>query len=319
PYPGGVMARIDVHAHLFPIAYLDVLDRARGSSEGTAAVRGTGPGATAGEVADRIGLMDQADIEVQLLSVAPQFPHFEDRDRAVEAARVANDELAAVVRAHPERFRALAVTPAPHTVDAVAEARRAIEDLGFAGVAISAFVLGRSLAEDWFEPVLSYLDDREAVLFVHPAGDGIDSAQLAPLGWVIGHAVELSLAALQLIQKDLVVKYPRVRFLFPHMCGFLPFQAQRLDLHADWYLPPQHTPVSEQLTRLHYDTANPTPGALEQAVGIVGASQFMIGTDFPFETGDSFFHHATYVGKTGLPAAQVEAIESANARRLLGL
>ncbi|MGV9408589.1 amidohydrolase family protein [Nocardia sp. NPDC003693] len=313
------MARIDVHAHLFPVSYLDVLDRFRGSGDGTAAVRGEGPGATPAELAARIELMDQADIEVQLLSVAPQFPHFEDRDQAVEAARAANDELAAAVRAYPDRLRALAGIPAPHTTEAVGEARRAVEELGFSGVAVSAFVLGRSLAEEWFEPVLSYLDECEAVLFVHPAGDGVDSAQLAPLGWVIGHAVELSLAALQLIQKDLVGKYPRVKFLFPHMCGFLPFHAQRLDLHADWYLPAGHAPVAEQLARLHYDTANPTPGALEQAVGIVGASQFMIGTDFPFETGDSFFHHATYVGKTGLPAAQIAAIESVNARRLLDL
>lgn len=45
----------------------------------------------------------------------------------------------------------------------------------------------------------------------------------------------------------------------------------------------------------------------------------MIGTDFPFETGESLMNHLTYIGKSGIPADQVTAIESENARRFLRL
>ncbi|MET9493121.1 amidohydrolase family protein [Nocardia sp. NPDC006630] len=313
------MARIDVHAHIFPADYLDALDQYRGSADGTAAVRGPGPGTTEDDVAARLAVMDNADVELQLLSVAPQFPAFEDAEQSSTAARLANNGVAAVVRDHRARFRGLAVVPMPHTRNAVDEAHRALEELGLDGIATGATVLGRSLADDYFEPLLRYLNDREAILFVHPVGDGLGSPLLAALGWVTGHATELTLAAVELIQKDLLRTYPKIRFLFPHMCGYAPFIAQRLDLHADWYLPAGRPPVAEQLKLLHYDTANPTPGALEQTIGVVGASQLMVGTDFPFETGESLMNHLTYIGKSGIPADQITAIESENARRFLRL
>ncbi|MRH92119.1 amidohydrolase family protein [Nocardia sp. SYP-A9097] len=134
-----------------------------------------------------------------------------------------------------------------------------------------------------------------------------------------GHATELTLAAGELIQKDLLRTYPNIRYVFPHMCGYAPFIAQRLDLHAGWYLPAGRPAVADQLKLLYYDTANPTPGALEQTIGIVGASQLMIGADYPFETGDSLMNYLTYVGKSGIPADQVTAIESENARCFLRL
>ena len=103
--------RIDVHAHYWTNAYLDRLVEL-GRTD-TAAQRGIGA-ADGAELDARLRLMDRAGIDMQVLSAAPQLPYAGDTDRAIAAARYVNDEYAALVAAHPDRFRAFAATPMPH-------------------------------------------------------------------------------------------------------------------------------------------------------------------------------------------------------------
>ena len=103
------MMRVDVHAHLWSERYLDFLVRLGNSR--TAVHRGLGAGATDDELRKRFELMDAAGIRMQILSVTPASPHFERRADAVEAARLANDEYAAMTRRFPDRFRAFAALP----------------------------------------------------------------------------------------------------------------------------------------------------------------------------------------------------------------
>ena len=121
--------RIDVHAHYWTDAYLDMLvDLGRTD---TATQRGIGAGGGA-ELDARLRLMDRAGVDIQVLSAAPQLPYGADADRAVAAARYVNDEYAALVSAHPDRFRAFAATPMP-TSTSIAEMRRALDELGMVG------------------------------------------------------------------------------------------------------------------------------------------------------------------------------------------
>jgi len=101
--------RIDVHAHLWSERYLDLLVQLGNSR--AADHRGLGAGATDDELRKRFDLMDAAGIQMQILSVTPASPHFEKQASAVEAARLANDEYAAMTRRFPDRFRAFAAPP----------------------------------------------------------------------------------------------------------------------------------------------------------------------------------------------------------------
>src|SRR4051812_35984537 len=114
--------RIDVHAHLWSEAYLDLLARLGNSH--TATHRGLGAGDTPEELGKRFELMDAAGIRMQILSVTPASPHFEHQADSVEAACRANDEYAALTRRFPERFRAFAALPLPHMEAALAELAR---------------------------------------------------------------------------------------------------------------------------------------------------------------------------------------------------
>src|SRR5688572_24760025 len=98
--------RIDVHAHLWSEPYLDLL--ARLGNGRTAVHRGLGAGPTDDELRKRFELMDAAGIRMQVLSAAPASPHVESQADAVQAARMVNDEYAAMTRRFPDRFRAFA-------------------------------------------------------------------------------------------------------------------------------------------------------------------------------------------------------------------
>jgi len=84
--------RIDVHAHYWTDAYLDMLV-GLGRSD-TATQRGIGASGGA-ELDARLRLMDRAGIDVQVLSAAPQLPYGDDEARTAAAARYVNDEYAA--------------------------------------------------------------------------------------------------------------------------------------------------------------------------------------------------------------------------------
>jgi predicted TIM-barrel fold metal-dependent hydrolase len=151
--------RIDVHAHYWTDDYLDLMvDLGRTD---TATLRGIGAG-DGEEIEARLRLMDRAGVEMQVLSVSPQLPYAQDREKAVAAARFVNYQYAAVVERHPDRFRAFAAAPMPHIDESIAETGRALDDLHMVGVTMTTTVLGRALVEPDFEPIFAELDRRAA-------------------------------------------------------------------------------------------------------------------------------------------------------------
>ena len=318
--PGGM--RVDVHAHLFPALYLDLLDDLRGDGgAGTQGVRALGGGDSEREVGLRLAAMDAVGVDVQLLSTCPQGPYTGDPTAAVEAARCANVALAHTVAQYPERLRALATLPLPHILASVDELNRAMEQDGMPGAAVGTSILGRPLSHPDFDPLFAALNRRQAVLFVHPVGDAAGSPlmQSAKLGPVIGHAAEVSTAILQLFQAGITVKYPDIRIIAPHMGGYLPFLIQRLDRHRDWYLPKEAPSAGQLMRGIAYDTANPLPAALRLTAEVVGAERLLLGTDYPFEQGPSLRDHIEYILAAGLSDDQAKVIVDANAADYLGI
>jgi aminocarboxymuconate-semialdehyde decarboxylase len=314
--------RVDVHAHLFPSVYLDLLDDLRGDGgAGTREVRRLGGGDGERELGLRLAAMDAVGVDVQLLSTCPQVPYTGDPTGAVEAARCANLATAETVARHPDRFRALATLPLPHLLASVDELNRAMEQDGMLGAAVGPSILGRPLSHHDFAPLLAALNRRKAVLLVHPHGDSVGSSLMhdAKLDWVIGHAAEVATAILQLFQAGVTVKYPDIRIIAPHMGGYLPFLIQRLDRHRDLYLPADAPSAGQLMRAIAYDTANPLPAALRLTAEAVGPERLLLGTDYPFEQGPSLRDHIEYILAAGLPDDQAKLIVDQNAARYVGL
>ncbi|MFI5506004.1 amidohydrolase family protein [Mycobacterium sp. NPDC051804] len=310
--------RIDVHAHYWTDHYLDMLTDL-GSSD-TATQRGIGAGGGA-ELDARLRLMDRAGVDLQVLSAAPQLPYGAEAERAVTAARYVNDEYAAVVSAHPDRFRAFASTPMPHIDAATTEITRALDELGMVGVAMNTSVLDRAITEPDFEPIFAELDARGAVLYLHPAGNGACSPLVTEhrITWMAGAPFEDTIAALQLITSGHLQRYPGVKIICSHLGGALPMLTRRADDHLAWEAPGTPEPPSQAVHRLWFDTVSHChEPALRCAIETFGADRILLGTDFPYEDGDTFVRAVEYVVDVADPG-EAHAILDANAMALFHL
>lgn len=312
--------RIDVHAHVWSEAYLNLL--ASFGSKSTAVHREIGAGTTQEDLDSRFALMASAGVEMQVLSVTPASPHFVREQDAIEAARAANDEYAELVRRFPDRFRAYAALPLPHIEAALVELDRALDELGMIGAAITTSILGRSIADAAFAPLYAELDRRRAILYVHPAGCGACSPLIADhhLTWSIGAPIEDTVAAMHLILAGIPKTYPEMKIILSHLGGALPMVLERVDHQYGWEAPDTPEKPSIAARRMWYDTVghNHVP-ALRAAAETFGADRLLLGTDFPYQTDDLFRAAIDYVKRAGLPQDEVAAILDRNAVRLLGL
>lgn len=310
--------RIDVHAHYWTGAYLDMLV-GLGKTD-TATQRGIGAGDGA-ELNARLRLMDRAGIDIQVLSAAPQLPYGAYADRAVAAARHVNDEYAALVAAHPDRFRAFAATPMPHIDASIAEMNRALDELGMVGVTMNTSVLNRAITDPDFEPIFAALDARGAVLYLHPAGNGACSPLVTEhkITWMVGAPFEDTIAAMQLITSGHLQSYPGVKIICSHLGGALPMITRRADDHIAFEAPDTPEPPSQAVHRLWFDSVSHChEPALRCAIESFGADRILLGTDFPYENGDTFVRAVEYITDVADPG-EAHAILDANAMALFRL
>jgi predicted TIM-barrel fold metal-dependent hydrolase len=311
--------RIDVHAHYFPLEYLDRLD-AYGGSHVTGLIRRMKLGsADFSGLEDHFRNMDHSKVDMQILSVSGQLPYFAKESDAVDAAKLGNDIYARVVREFPKRFAAFACAPLPHVQAAIAETRRALDELGMVGVTAGTVVLGQSIADPAFDAFFEELNRRKAVLFIHPIGGSLGSQLIesTKLVWPVGAPLEDTVCLLQFMQANFPSRFPEIKIILPHLGGFAPFLAARLDQLQDHFLPDSAMKPSAQAKYFWYDTVNGNPAALRCARDLVGTDHLLLGTDYPFWRDDAFKLCVDYVSEASLPATDVDEILGRNCQRLL--
>ena len=311
--------RIDVHAHYWTDDYIDLLVDL--GQAGASAARGLGAGGGA-ELEARLRLMDRAGVQMQVLSACPQLPYGEDGQKTARAARFVNDQYAGLVQRHPDRFAAFATLPMPHLEESLGEMRRALDDLGMAGVAMNTTVLGRALVEPEYEPVFAELNSRRAVLYLHPAGNSACSPLIGDyhLTWMVGAPVEDTISIMQLITHGIPTRYPDITIINSHLGGALPMLLQRADDQYGWEAPDTPERPSVAARRMWYDTVgHGHVPALRCAIDSLGADRLLLGTDFPYENGDIFVRAVDYIRDPQIDPGAARAILDQNASALLGI
>jgi 6-methylsalicylate decarboxylase len=260
-------------------------------------------------------------VDMQVLSAAPQMPYGPDPEQALAAARFVNDQYADLASSHRDRFRAFAATPMPHIDESINEMGRALDELGMAGVVMNTSIGGRALIDPAFEPVWAELDQRGAVLYLHPDGNSACSPLIKDfsLTWMVGAPVEDTISIMQLITRGIPSRFPNVKIINSHLGGALPMLLQRADNQYAWEYPDTRERPSAAARRMWYDTVGHGHiPALRCAVETFGADRLVLGTDFPYEAGDIFVRAVDYISASGIPADQIEAILERNAADLLG-
>jgi 6-methylsalicylate decarboxylase len=311
--------RIDVHAHYWTEGYLDLLVDLGQADAGAARGIGAGGGA---DLEARLRLMDRAGVEIQVLSACPQSPYGQDKQKAARAARFVNDQYAELAGRQPDRFRAFAALPMPYVDEAIGEMRRALDELGMAGIAMNTTVLGRALVEPDYEPVFAELNRRGAVLYLHPAGNGACTPLIGnyQLTWMVGAPVEDTISIMQLISRGIPARYPDIKIINSHLGGALPMLLQRADDQYRWEAPDTPERPSVAARRMWYDTVgHGHVPALRCAIDSFGADRLLLGTDFPYENGDTFARAIDYIHDPQIDTISARAILDQNAGALLGI
>jgi aminocarboxymuconate-semialdehyde decarboxylase len=329
---------IDVHAHAMPLPLLQQLE-----SRGLADLSGVG------EVGDGIVRLDprvsgvgpraplplarsQYDVDVRLSEMddvgvhrhAVSLPPFlfcstaDDRGFATGIVGAGNDELATYVADAPDRLLGLGSIPLGWP-EAAEEARRCLDQLGMAGIAIGTRGAGRDLDDPVNDDLWALLSERDTFVFMHPSGvpDPHRQADFW-LPQLVGYPMETALAVARMVFGQVLERWP-INLCLAHGGGCLPSLRGRMDMGWD-RKDVAHTttrPPSAYTDRLFYDTAVFSTTLLRRLVEDVGADHVMLGTDNPFELGDRT--PLETVKALGLDRADTRRILWDNAAGLLGL
>jgi aminocarboxymuconate-semialdehyde decarboxylase len=311
--------RIDVHAHYWTEDYVDLLVDLGQAAAG--AVRGIGAGGGA-ELDARLRLMDRAGVQMQVLSACPQLPYGGDGRKAARTARFVNDQYAGLVQRRRDRFSAFAALPMPHLDESLGEMGRVLDELHLAGVAMNTTVLGRALVDPEYEPIFAELNRRSGVLYLHPAGNSACSPLIANyhLTWMVGAPVEDTISVMHLITHGIPTRYPDIKIINSHLGGALPMLLQRADDQYHWEAPDTPERPSVAARRMWYDTVgHGHVPALRCAIDSLGADRLLLGTDFPYENGDTFVRAVDYIHDPQIDTGAARAILDQNASVLLGI
>src|SRR5579864_7472326 len=320
---------VDVHSHVFPERFLAALDRAGARHGAKVETRGgervvwSSPrqrstiGPVFWDVAERLAALDRWGIAVQALSLSPPMLYWAPPDVGRELAAVFNDEIAAISRAHPDRFLAFATLPLQDVEAAVAEAARA----GCRALYVGTNVNGRYLDDPSFGTLWECAVRHRLPVFTHPLNNaGEDRMSEWHLGNSVGNPGETALAAARLIMAGVLERHPDLDVVLAHGAGTLPFLLGRLD-HTyavrDEVKAALRRPPSAYLRRFYADTITHHDSALAFLLDAAGPARVLLGTDLPYDMADP--DPAARLRRLPLSPASIAAVESANAARLLRL
>lgn len=290
------MKVIDVHNHINPRPFLEAV-KAGHSWHGFTANQGELENPrNSWTLEERIDEMDELGVGMQALTVYGDFNKYDLEPALAKAAfEACNDEVAAMVDDHPDRFVGMGILPMQDIDAAVAELERVVEDLDFKGVTIKDHILGHTLDEPRFLPFWETAERLGAVVEFHQ-GSTIVFERIPRyfLENTVGNLVERTLTYGALVQGGVMDRFPRLKVCLLHGGGYVAFAIARMDKgweaakldymvkysaeESRQFLP---RPPSSYVGRFYYDCATFSEPTLRFLIDAVGVDRVVFGTDYP--------------------------------------
>ena len=308
------MFSLDVHCHFFPKAFLDA---ARGPNTLQSRIERRADGRehlvcpgnfdhpltpdfhAAGQM---LADMDSAQISMAAISSAPPtLSYWAEAGAATELASRLNESIADRVAEHPGRFLGLATVPLQDIAASVAEAKRAVNELGLHGFQIGSNVGGKNLNHPDYYPLFETIAELNVPVFIHPyIPAGEERMQDYYLHNLLGMVAETGLAIASVIYGGILERWPDLKIIFAHAGGVFPYVVGRMDhgykVRSQECAAAIPHPPSHYLKQVYFDCMSFHPLALRYLVDMVGADHVLIGSDYPFD-----------MGPIGGPVAEVQA------------
>jgi len=273
------------------------------------------------DIAHRLRDMDEAGVDVHVLSVTPQ-TYLYNVEPALGAATAAiqNDQIAKLVKENPQRFMGIATLPMQSPEKAADELKRAMTRLGLRGTMFASNIMGKNLDDPSFEPLWTTAEELGAFVFVHPNNvAGADRMKSYYLNNLIGNPLDTTIGAACLYFGGVLDRHPRLTVVLAHGGGFTPYQAARWE-HGWQVRPEPKKNIARQpvdiARRFYYDTILHSAPVLEFMIGHVGAGNVMLGSDYPYDM--AMMDCVAHVRGLKISDADKSSILGQRAAKLLG-
>ena len=279
--------QVDVHAHWLPRTVADTLEQA-----GHPPLRRTDPAT----LDDRLETLDAAGTDTQIIGLGALQPYGPDLATATRAARTANEVYAAELQRHGDRFAAFGTLPLAHPDAAAAEAEYCLDQLAFPGLGLGCSIGGLALDAAGLDPLWALLDDRRAVIHLHPGTANTCAVGIADypmlLGPVFGSPVETAVAVVRLVLGGVTTRFPGIRFVAAGLGGSLPDGWAKLRRNAGIAAAVGETREADlpallerELRRFLYDTSTLEDRHRVAVPTAYGTDRLVLGTDAPWGDG----------------------------------
>src|ERR1700674_4741650 len=181
--------------------------------------------------------VDGIDVAVLYGTLALGLWSIRDLDLQVACCRAFNDWLAAYCAKDSTRLRAAVAVPLGAIDAAVAEANRAVSELGAVTLTIPGAVLGRNLDNPDLFPLYEAAERLGVPLGVHAGGTGLAIDRFVDQ-YAMAHAcsfpMDIMLGATALLCGGVLERFPHLRVaLLEAGCGWFPAFLERLDEHFE--------------------------------------------------------------------------------------
>ena len=170
----------------------------------------------------------------------------------------------------------------PHVDAAIAETVRALDDLRADGVVLLANDAGVYLGEEGQDPLFAALNERAAVVFIHPNElPGPPATGVPP--FAADFLLDTTRAAYLLVRNGIRERYPDIKFILSHAGGFVPYASHRMAIAITGDTGRNPFDSIEDFSSFYFDTAlSSSPAALPTLLAFAKPGHITFGSDFPF-------------------------------------
>jgi 2,3-dihydroxybenzoate decarboxylase len=275
----------------------------------------------------RLRAMDDAGIDMQVLSLVDPNPQELRTGEAVNLIRRANDRLAETCAAHSTRFAGFAALPTQVPDEATLELERCVKSMEFKGAMVRPLTNGIFLDDKRFWPIFEMAEKLGVPLYLHPAAphpgvtkvyyDEYASNFPALLGAAWGFTVETATQAIRLVLSGVFDAHPKLNIILGHFGEALPFLLWRINMALSR---PGQSSVKfrDCLSRNFYVTTSgnfSTPALLCTMLEL-GIDRILFSVDYPFVANRDGMD---WVKTLQISRNELQKLLSGNAKRLLKL
>lgn len=326
------MGTLDLHTHHYTPEFFAAVRDSRGAYSFTkdptgrdiitlngARFFGVTPAMT--DIRQRLDAMDEAGIDIAVLSLSTPNVFFLGPDEQPALARRMNDAYAALAAEHPTRIKAFASIPMDHPDAALDELHRALGELRLNGVVLLSNIGGRPLTDPAYRPFFAEADRLGVCIFLHPMipAAGQESLREFVLGPLVAFPFDTTLAVARMCYAGMLREFPNIRWVIAHAGGAIPWLLERLDNgYRDFAENREHLDAlpSVYLKRLYYDTVTFSPYALTMLRDLFGADHLVMGSDYPHLLG-AIDRAVPSIRSLHIPEREQERILGGTARSIL--